>query len=548
MNPSHSSKTTQFKVGLFTLLGLFLIGGISIYVNHRPFWWRPCQLVKINVEDATGLKTKSPIRSLGLEIGFLRSVELTETHVTLGICITAPVEILPATRAYIRGEGFLGDKFVELKPVRYVGSAIEGTTAESGGDDSGLQTPQNPPHSEFSIQSFFGITTASAADSVPVGSPPATTAPSNKGSAPGTAAAPAPAAPGTAAASGAAIAGSTDDTVNAGAVAPGTNGAPAANTRSSRGGREIPVGENSQDIQQLVNRVDSLVNEMTGLTQNLRQGLNPEEMRQTMRQLNKTLENASRTLSPEGGLNQTAQRTLAKLEDAIEQLRDMMTRVNRGEGSVGMLLNDPSYAQQIREALDNLNRLLNKAGHLRLVVDVGAQELVAYGGGRGFFQLGVWPSSDRYYLLGIAVDPRGKLTITQTTTIAGNQTTQTETQQNEINAFLLTGMLGKTFFYGRLDLSAGVLYGDGTASAMVNLGPPGWIDEFALRDDLYSLSNNRGVADRVTATIHPISYFKDLYVNVGIEDFRKVNDKLNYLYGVGLRFDDEDIKFLLSLK
>jgi phospholipid/cholesterol/gamma-HCH transport system substrate-binding protein len=529
MNPSHSSKTTQFKVGLFTLLGLFLIGGISIYVNHRPFWWRPCQLVKINVEDATGLKTKSPIRSLGLEIGFLRSVELTETHVTLGICITAPIEILPATRAYIRGEGFLGDKFVELKPVRYVGSAIEGTTAETGSENGGTQAPQNPPHSEFSIPSFLGIATASAADAVPVGSP-------------------APAAPGTAAAPGAAIAGSTDDTVNAGAAGAGTNGAPAANTRSSRGGREIPVGENSQDIQQLVNRVDSLVNEMTGLTQNLRQGLNPEEMRQTMRQLNKTLENASRTLSPEGGLNQTAQRTLAKLEDAIEQLRDMMTRVNRGEGSVGMLLNDPSYAQQIREALDNLNRLLNKAGHLRLVVDVGAQELVAYGGGRGFFQLGVWPSSDRYYLLGIAVDPRGKLTITQTTTIAGNQTTQTETQQNEINAFLLTGMLGKTFYYGRLDLSAGVLYGDGTASAMVNLGPPGWIDEFALRDDLYSLSNNRGVADRVTATIHPISYFKDLYVNIGIEDFRKVNDKLNYLYGVGLRFDDEDIKFLLSLK
>ena len=123
MNPTHASKTTQFKVGMFTLLGLLMIGGISVWVNHRPFWWRPCQLVKIEVDDATGLKTKSPIRSLGLEIGFLSTVELSETHVTLGICITAPVEVLPATRAYIRGEGFLGDKFVELKPVRYVGSS-----------------------------------------------------------------------------------------------------------------------------------------------------------------------------------------------------------------------------------------------------------------------------------------------------------------------------------------------------------------------------------------------------------------------------------------
>ena len=43
----------------------------------------------ISVEDATGLKTKSPIKSLGLQVGYLHSVELTETHVRIGVCITA---------------------------------------------------------------------------------------------------------------------------------------------------------------------------------------------------------------------------------------------------------------------------------------------------------------------------------------------------------------------------------------------------------------------------------------------------------------------------
>src|SRR4051812_35372054 len=115
MNTSQSSFATRFKVGLFTILGLFLIVVVTLVVNNRPFWWRPCQLVRINIEDATGLKTKSPIRSLGIEIGYLKTVDLSETHVTLGICITAPVEVLISTKAYIRGEGFLGDKFVELK-------------------------------------------------------------------------------------------------------------------------------------------------------------------------------------------------------------------------------------------------------------------------------------------------------------------------------------------------------------------------------------------------------------------------------------------------
>jgi phospholipid/cholesterol/gamma-HCH transport system substrate-binding protein len=506
MNPTKATKTTQFKVGAFTILGLFLVGALSVYVNDRPFWWRPCQLVKINIEDATGLKTKSPIRSLGLEIGFLRSVDLTETHVSLGICITAPVEVLPSTRAYIRGEGFLGDKFVELKPVRYLGSPEA---------DDGDQAPakQSPNHSE-NIIDFNFISSAYAADPAPTNT-----------ATPNSAVATVP--------------------QNAPVNAPADGSDSGKNTH---GGREIPVGENSQDIQQLVNRVDGLVNEMTGLTQNLRQGINPEELRQTMRQLNKTLENASKTLSPEGGLNQTAQRTLAKLEDAIEQLRDMMTRVNRGEGSVGMLLNDPSYAQQIREALDNLNRLLNKASHMRLILDVGAEEMIAYGGGRGYFELGIWPNADRYYRLGIAIDPRGSPTITNTATTAGGQTVTTSTTQTTVNSILVTGMLGKSFFLGRLDLSAGVQYGDGTVSSLFNLGPYGQIDKLQLRDDLYTLPNNAGVADRVTAQIHPISYFEDIYFRVGMEDFRRVNDKVDYFYGVGITFDDEDFKFLLSLK
>src|SRR3954467_9254445 len=115
MNTNQASNSTRFRVGIFTLLGLLLIGASTVLVNDQPFWWRPCQLVHISVEDATGLKSKSPIRSLGIDIGYLQTVELSETHVTLGICITAPVEVLPGTKAYIRGEGFLGDKFVELK-------------------------------------------------------------------------------------------------------------------------------------------------------------------------------------------------------------------------------------------------------------------------------------------------------------------------------------------------------------------------------------------------------------------------------------------------
>jgi phospholipid/cholesterol/gamma-HCH transport system substrate-binding protein len=332
------------------------------------------------------------------------------------------------------------------------------------------------------------------------------------------------------------------------AADPSNSKAPLKASQSAQNGREIPVGENSQDIQALVSRVDSLVGEMTGLTQNLRQGINPDELRQTLHQLNKTLENASRTLSPEGGLNQTAQRTLAKLEDAIEQLREIMTRINRGEGSVGMLLNDPVYAEEIKKALKNLNKLLNKVGDFKFIVDVYVQQLNAYSGTRGGGTLAIWPTPTHYYLLGASSDPRGNTTITQTQTTAGGASTSTTSVQTTENAILFTGMLGVTMLRSRLDLSVGFLYGNGDVSAMLNLGPVEHETWFQVRDDIYGLQNNGGMADRLSAIVHPIPYFRSLYASAAMEDFRKVNGHSNFYYGAGVSFDDEDIKLLFTLK
>ena len=270
-NPDQHLGSTRIKVGIFVVLGLLLIGGVTVWVNHKPYWWRPCQSVSINVDDATGLKTKSPIRSLGLEIGYLNSVQLNETHVTLGICITASVEVLPATRAYIRGEGFLGDKFVELKPVRYVG----------GGKSS---EPENPaPGSSPNIAPSAGSQAAPASDhgsfhQIPFGGSVAFRA----------------------------VQGIWDDLIPSAhadpdstptvpaATGPAKSQGPAANPKS----RVVPVGSESEDMQQLVGRVDTLVREMTSLTTNLKDSINPQELHETMRQLNRALENAGKTLSP----------------------------------------------------------------------------------------------------------------------------------------------------------------------------------------------------------------------------------------------------------
>lgn len=463
----------RIKVGLFTALSLLLIGVLTILVNHKPYFFRHCQLVHIQVDDATGLRMKSAVRSMGINIGYLKSVALEETHVDLGICVTAPVEILPTTRAYIRSEGFLGDKFVELRPVKYVGSPSTENKARDVQPSAMLDW----------IESSAWADEAHAANRVSDGDAPP-------------------------------------------------------------GEREIPVGSKSQDMQQVINRVDKLVNEMTSLTSNLRQAINPEQLKSTMKQLNITLQNASKTLSPQGGLNQTAQRTLAKLEDAVEQLRDQVTRINQGQGSLGRIINDPVYAEELKTALDSINRLLDHTNQMHFIIDIGGEEIRGYSNGRGWFKLQIWPSLVHYYLLGISVDPRGLRTITQTTTTSGGVTSVVDTTQIEQTGLLFTGMVGKVFYDDRLDLSIGALYGDGAVSAMVNLGPRMAETTVQVRSDFYIRGNGIPWDLRTEAYLRP---FLNVYLLAGLESIRQVNGVLNFTYGGGVAFDDEGIKLLFAL-
>ncbi len=507
--------STRLRVGLFTLAGLLLIGAITVYVNDRPFWWRSCELIHVNIDDATGLKTKSPIRSLGLQIGFIESVSLAETHVRLAICITAPVEVLPTTKAYIRGEGFLGDKFVELKPVKYLEAQTE---APAVNQVDGVAQPAGV---------HTGAETESA-DDFPnsISAPEREDASESQGY---------------------------DLSTVLNWVVPSAQAdlLPEAHAETSTTKtKEVPVGRSNQDVDNLIRQVDGLVGEMTKLTTNLKDAIDPDQLKRTMTQLNKTLENAAKTLAPEGNLTTTAQRVLAKLEEAIEHMRDQMARVNRGEGSVGKLLNDPAYAEEIKLALKNVNSLLGRASTLKLVLDLNVEQIPAYKGSRGNFRLAIYPVPDRYYLLGITSDPRGKRTVTQTTTNSGGSSTLVETTQVEEGGLLLTGMLGKVL-WRRIDVSAGFLHGDGTASLNLRLGPVDQETRLQLRSDIYSRGKGYSLDSRLGAIAFPFSpdgVLGALYVKGGLESMRRVGTRVGYFYGAGISFDDNDIKLLFALR
>ncbi len=494
------------------MAGLALLGFISVYVNNHPFWWRRCEKILVTVEDATGLKAKIPVKSLGLDIGYIQQVYLANDGVKIQICVTAPIEVTVNTRAFVRSEGFLGDRFIELKPVVYLGEfeKLKVSIPEASPSEVDLTLPQSVPtvtpspvdKSKTKSQSTVGPYLLKAAffKSLSI----------------------------------------LDQALGLGSTAWAQS--------SSTGGKEVPVGGKSADVQQVMNQVNSLMTEVKSITTSLKEAIRPEEIRSAVQQLNKTLENAGKIISPEGSLSSTAKRSLLKLEDAIDQLRDQMTKINQGQGSLGKLLNDPVYADELKKALENMNHFLNRAKEIRLNILLGVQQLPAHLGSRGVFELSIWPKPDRYYKVGMATDPRGSISqVTTITQVAGVSNTVQSTQVDR-GGLAVTAMVGK-IFYNRLDLSMGMTYGDGTASVGLNLGPADSVESIQFKNDLFFRPNNQVGNWSVRPDFRSyliLQPFSILYLDGGIEGLREVNGKMSFLFGGGLRFDDDDIKLLFS--
>jgi phospholipid/cholesterol/gamma-HCH transport system substrate-binding protein len=506
---NKATLSTRVRVGTFAAAGLALILILTVYVNNRPFWWRPCEPVQVTVEDATGLKRKTPVKSLGLEIGYISEIGLVSDGVKVRICVTAPVEMEPNTKAYVRGEGFLGDRFLELKPVKYTGKH----DLEDNSDVKHEPPIQSGPAEASPIKSPAGNSSVSTAhvavmavlnhvmsSLIPTASAQETGAP----------------------------------------VADGSE-ADTRRANSKLHGRDIPVAEKTADMQQIMTQ-------MNGLMKDLKSAINPDEIRGTIRQLNKTLEDASKALSPQGGLTATAQRSLIKLEDAIEQLRDQMTRINQGQGSVGMILNDPAYAEELKKALVNLNHLLNRASDLRLNVILGINQLSAYHGTRSSVEVMIYPRPDRFYLLGISSDPRGTISQNITTTQTGQSTTSFTTTNTNKGGFAFSVLIGKVFT-PRVALGVGLLHGDGAAQLGFNLGWGDNLEQLQLFNELYFRSKTvdgqwtAEADDRIYLIYQPYSI---LFLTAGMEGLRRVDNNLSTFYGAGIRFEDEDIRLLFS--
>ena len=139
--------------------------------------------------------------------------------------------------------------------------------------------------------------------------------------------------------------------------------------------------------------------------------------------------------------------TLSRLDRTVANVEEITTRINKGEGTIGRLINDEETVEELNSAITNVNRFLGGMDKMELSVDFHSEYLTGVDMTKSYLGLKIQPGLDRYYMLQLIDDPRGvSRTNRVETTPLGGSTSTVDERTIYYNKVKITGLFAKNFY------------------------------------------------------------------------------------------------------
>lgn len=224
---------------------------------------------------------------------------------------------------------------------------------------------------------------------------------------------------------------------------------------------------------------------------------------------------------------------LANSKKITADLNSLVADVKRGKGTVGKLLVEDEIADQVKDTLSSVQKIVGKADAIRteLSVFTGAN---TEGGGESEVALRIYPSPERFYHLGLTTSEIGpdRETITETTT--NGSTVVSNKKERDRDTFRFNVQIGRRVqdfaFRGGLIESTGGL---GLDYYLQNLGTKFSLEAFDYKKD--KGANLRFITE--------LQIWNVLYGRASANDIGR--KERSATIQAGLRFNDEDLKGLM---
>jgi phospholipid/cholesterol/gamma-HCH transport system substrate-binding protein len=483
--------STEAKVGLFILAAMLLLTYMTLQVGQRGVGLKKGYNVDVVFDNVSGLNKNSAVQIAGVEVGRVEDIMLKEGKALVRLRIIPGVTLEKDVTAAIKTRGVLGDKYIEILP------GTRGMAALEPGEQ--IRNVERQADIDRLLNQIGAI-----ADDIK------------------------------------------------------TVSSSLSNVMGGKAGQET-IGGILENMQMLTKNINTLVtsNEATirtmllnaqELTANLNRvvvqndgkvGEMIDNLRGASREMEKTFASFSQIAEDinrgEGTLGQLMKdkTTIANLNKTLASLQEVSDKINQGKGTLGKLVNDEETVNNLNQSLTGINRYVTKAEQFRTFLGYRGEYLWSKSNFKSYLDLKIQPKQDQFYMLGLVSDPRGRLTLRENT--VGGVTTKTE--EWDKSGLLFNAQIGKRF--RDVVLRGGFLESTGG----VGMDYMAFNDRLKLTFEAFDFSSDRNAHLKGYADVQ---LFKYLYLTGGWDDFISNRGNSSGFVGLSIRFEDDDLKYLLT--
>lgn len=296
---------------------------------------------------------------------------------------------------------------------------------------------------------------------------------------------------------------------------------------ATEGDREKPLGR-------IIDNIERLTHDVAELTSARKQDIS--EIILNLRETTDTINDIVNDKGPDGLKSALtgALQSLRRIENTLKNTEEITDKINRGEGTLGKLVNDDTTIEEFNTAVTGIANILDVAGKMQTSVDYQGNYLSNRGDTRSYLHLRLQPGVDRFYEIGIVDDSRGSLERLRRTTTTNGTSTTVEEDTSYLSRFRLNVLFGKNFW--NLTVRGGLMENSGGVGVDYHL----FRKRLRLSVDLFDFKNTQ-----IRTTVR-YNFWSGLYLNAGMEDMAGKYGQATPFVGAGLFLTNDDLRLLLT--
>ena len=490
---------TQLKVGAFVLIMAFIAGYLIITFGGENF---RKNLVPYYVyfEDAGGLTKGSDIQVKGVKAGKVGKIEIDKNgKVKVQLLIDKKIPIYKDAKAYIRTLGLMGDKYVYIDPGHpQSGRLAEGSSLGEGQVYAGVEDTFNNINKAITEGDLKDLIVSIRL-----------------------------------------LAKHIDQLVQENRQ----------NIKETTENLRIITSELRETIPRIADRIDRVAYNLERITGDNREDI--RELVKNLREVSKTLrEKTPKVMDSVENTADEIREAVAEnrpaLRSALKSAESILTKIDKGQGTLGKLINEDTLYNDIREGVNAFSepfKVVKKSNlDIKLYAEKHTGNKDSKAGIAGIFA----PKDDRYIYVGVLSNSNGRVYRSEEIYNNGNGQTTVLTKRDYGILFDLqyARRILKLDEKSSLWIRGGLKDSGGDVGIDYQYG-----DNIVVKSDLYNFGRDNGINEPDKPQFDITLNYKlpnyPIFIGIGGSDL--LNDEYRGIYiGGGFLFRDNDLKYILG--